>query len=103
VAINSDLSARVVLAPESMEWLASAEAGEWRKPLDRNGGAAASATSMVKCAPGCSFNPLVNSMHDFGSCLLPQKARPDPVDSILPILADREAMQAGLSFPGRRQ
>ena len=40
-----------------MAWLAMAEAGAWRKPLDRDDGAAASETSLVKGAPGCSFDP----------------------------------------------
>jgi anti-sigma factor ChrR (cupin superfamily) len=55
-------SVRVVQDTESMEWLATAEAGGWRKPLDREAGAAASATSMLKCAPGRSFDPLVEGL-----------------------------------------
>ena len=50
--INADLRARVVLDTESMAWLAMAEAGVWRKPLDRVVGAAASETGVVKGAPG---------------------------------------------------
>ncbi|MGE5318749.1 MAG: cupin domain-containing protein [Hyphomicrobiaceae bacterium] len=55
--MNSDLSARFVLDTESMGWLATAEAGGWRKWLDCVDGAAPSSTSVVKCAPGGAFEP----------------------------------------------
>ena len=55
--MNTDLSTRVVLATESMEWFATTEAGAWRKSLDQSDGTAASATSLVRYAPGDSLNP----------------------------------------------
>ncbi|MBI3432439.1 MAG: cupin domain-containing protein [Hydrogenophilales bacterium] len=62
MGINADLRARVVLDTESMAWLAMAGAGAWRKPLDRNDGAAAGETGLVKGAPGCSFDPPVQGV-----------------------------------------
>jgi anti-sigma factor ChrR (cupin superfamily) len=58
--INSDLGARVVLEAGSMAW--QAEAGGWCKPLDAFDAEAAHATSMVKRAPGCSFDPPAQGM-----------------------------------------
>lgn len=55
--MNADLSTRVVLATESMEWFAPGEAGVWYKSLDQSGGAATSTTSLMKYAPGDSLNP----------------------------------------------
>ncbi len=55
--MNADLRARVVLATESMAWLDTAQTGIWRKPLDRDDGAAAGTTSLLKCAPECEFDP----------------------------------------------
>ena len=60
--INSDLSVRVVLDTESMAWLATEEVGVGRKPLDRDGGAEARATNLVKCAPGASYNLSVEGL-----------------------------------------
>jgi anti-sigma factor ChrR (cupin superfamily) len=57
---NADLSVRVVLDTESMDWLATAEAGGGRKLLDD--GAAASATRVQKCAPGCAFDSPAHGM-----------------------------------------
>lgn len=53
VVMNADLSARVVLDTTSMEWLATVE--PICKPLDRVD--AASATRVVKCAPGWVCEP----------------------------------------------
>lgn len=52
--MNTDLSARVVLTTESMEWLTTAETGGWRKSLDQSDGAA---TSLVRYAPGDAPDP----------------------------------------------
>lgn len=52
--MNADLSARVVLDAGSMEWLATAGAEEWHRPLDRVEGAQ---TLVVKGVPGCVFDP----------------------------------------------
>lgn len=54
--MNTDLNERVVLTTESMEWLASAEAGGWRKSLDQSDGAVASTTTLAKYAPGDSLH-----------------------------------------------
>jgi anti-sigma factor ChrR (cupin superfamily) len=62
--MSADLSARVVLGTDSMAWLDTAEAGVWRKPLDSDDAAAASATSVLKCAPGYAFNPPDDALGD---------------------------------------
>lgn len=62
VVMNADWNARVVLGTESMEWLATAGAGGWHKPLDRVDGAAPSETLMLKGAPGCVFDPPVQGL-----------------------------------------
>lgn len=56
MAMNTDLSTRVVLTTESIEWLAATVTGTWRKSLDQIDGAVARTTSMVKYAPGDSLN-----------------------------------------------
>lgn len=53
--MNSDLTARVVLTTESMEWLATTEASGWRKTLDQREGATSIVTSLAKYAAGESF------------------------------------------------
>ena len=50
-----------------MAWLATADARVGRKPLDRTDGAVARTTSLVKGAPGCSFNP---PLQDLGEEIL---------------------------------
>lgn len=55
--MNTDLSARVVLATESMAWFSTAGASGWRKLLAQIDSETARATSMVKYAPGDSLNP----------------------------------------------
>lgn len=57
MTMNTDLSTRIVLATESMEWLATAEAGGWRKALDQSDGTVTHTTSLAKYAPGSSLNP----------------------------------------------
>jgi anti-sigma factor ChrR (cupin superfamily) len=56
MVMNSDLSARVVLDTQSMDWLATAEMERRCKLLDGDDVAAASATRVVKCAPGSAFD-----------------------------------------------
>ncbi len=53
--MNSDLTSRVVLTTESMEWLATTEASGWRKTLDQREGATSIVTSLAKYAAGESF------------------------------------------------
>lgn len=55
--MNTDFSARIVIATESMEWRATTETGCWCKHLDQSDEAAASTTNIVKYAPGASLNP----------------------------------------------
>jgi len=50
-----DMASRVVLATGAMAWLASPAAGAWRKPLDRDGGELARATTIVRYGPGAAF------------------------------------------------
>lgn len=54
-SMNTDLSTRVVLTTESMEWLATTEASGWRKTLDQREGATSIVTSLAKYAAGESF------------------------------------------------
>lgn len=54
-AVNSDLSVRVALRADEIEWAASPAPGVWRKPLDREGGESGRATSIVRFDPGASF------------------------------------------------
>ena len=56
VSINTDMGKRVVLDTNAMAWLASPASGVWRKPLDRDGGEVARATSIVRYDPGAAFN-----------------------------------------------
>jgi anti-sigma factor ChrR (cupin superfamily) len=53
--INADLSLRCVIDTASLAWTASPEPGVERKPLDRDGGEVARATSIVRFAPGSAF------------------------------------------------
>ncbi len=55
MSINVDMAKRVVLDTDAMAWIASPAPGVWRKPLDRDGGEVARATSIVRYAPGASF------------------------------------------------
>lgn len=57
MAINTDISVRVVLVTESMEWSATSEAGGWRELLDQSDGVVTCTTSLAKYAPGDSLNP----------------------------------------------
>lgn len=54
--INADFTARIVLRPEDVPWQTSPAAGVDRRMLDRIGGEVARATSIVRYAPGTSFN-----------------------------------------------
>jgi anti-sigma factor ChrR (cupin superfamily) len=62
--MNADLNVRVVLGTASMAWLDAADTGVWRKPLERHDDAGSGATSMLKCAPGCAFNPPDDALGD---------------------------------------
>ena len=63
MSINLDMGKRVVLDTDAMAWLASPASGVWRKPLDRDGGEVARATSIVRYDPGAAFN---SHSHDGG-------------------------------------
>ena len=63
MSINLDMGKRVVLDTDAMAWLASPASGVWRKPLDRDGGEVARATSIVRYDPGATFN---SHSHDGG-------------------------------------
>jgi len=60
--VNADLSARAVVDSNELEWLPSPEAGVERRPLERDGGEVARATSIVRYAGDSSF-----SEHTHGS------------------------------------
>lgn len=54
--VNADLSARAVVDSNELEWLASPEDGVERRPLERDGGEVARATSIVRYAANSSFS-----------------------------------------------
>ena len=53
--INADLTQRVVVDTNSLEWAASPESGVERRMLDRDGDEVARATTIVRFAPGSRF------------------------------------------------
>jgi anti-sigma factor ChrR (cupin superfamily) len=53
--INADFTQRVVIATDTLSWIASPQAGIERRPLDRIGGEVARATSLVRYAPASTF------------------------------------------------
>ena len=53
--IRSDLTRREVVHLNDESWLASPTEGVWRRPLDRDGGEVARATTVVRFDPG-TFN-----------------------------------------------
>lgn len=55
-ALHSDLRQRVVLDSTALPWFPSPMAGVERRPLDRQGGELARATSIVRYAPGSHFS-----------------------------------------------
>jgi len=55
--INADFNERSVLLPQHQEWLPSPAPGVDRKMLYREGDEVALATSVVRYAPGSSFEP----------------------------------------------
>lgn len=55
--INADLSERVVIETETLDWLASPAAGVARRMLDRDGAEQGRATSIVRFDPGSDFAP----------------------------------------------
>jgi anti-sigma factor ChrR (cupin superfamily) len=65
--IHSDLSERIVLHTDRLEWLASPIQGVERQMLDRVGEEVARATSVVRYAPNTEFKP---HTHDGGEEIL---------------------------------
>jgi anti-sigma factor ChrR (cupin superfamily) len=55
--LHADLRQRVVLDSSALTWLPSPMAGVDRRPLDRQGGEVARATSIVRYAPASRFSP----------------------------------------------
>ena len=55
--VNDDFSARAAVHFADEDWIASPMPGVDRRPLDRIGGEVARATSLVRFAPGSSFEP----------------------------------------------
>jgi anti-sigma factor ChrR (cupin superfamily) len=55
--IFADLTLSAAVDTAAMGWLPSPAAGVERKPLDRDGGEVARATSIVRYAPGSRFSP----------------------------------------------
>ena len=53
--INADFIQRVVIATDTLPWIASPQAGIERRLLDRIGGEVARATSLVRYAPASTF------------------------------------------------
>ena len=53
--VNADFSRRVIVTPDQYQWVASPQDGVERMMLDRLGGEAARATSIVRYAPGAGF------------------------------------------------
>ena len=53
--INADFTRRVVIATDTLPWIASPQAGVERRLLDRIGGEVARATSLVRYAPASAF------------------------------------------------
>lgn len=53
--INADFSRRVVVDSLALAWQGSPSAGVWRRPLERDGGESARASSIVHYDPGARF------------------------------------------------
>ena len=53
--VNADFTQRVVIATDTLPWIASPQAGVERRLLDRIGGEVARATSLVRYAPASVF------------------------------------------------
>ncbi len=67
MSVNMNMVERVVLDTDAMAWIASPATGVMRKPLDRDGGEVARATSIVRYAAGASFDA---HSHDAGEEIL---------------------------------
>ena len=65
--INSNFSQRVVIESSGLRWTDSPVPGIQRQLLERDGGEVARATSIVRYAPGSSFQ---NHRHDLGEEIL---------------------------------
>jgi anti-sigma factor ChrR (cupin superfamily) len=55
--VNADFAQRVVIATDTLPWIASPQAGVERRLLDRIGGEVARATSLVRYAKASEFPP----------------------------------------------
>ncbi len=55
--LHADLHQRALLDTSTLAWLPSPMSGVERRPLDRQGGEVARATSLVRYAPGSCFAP----------------------------------------------
>ncbi|MCW5705313.1 MAG: cupin domain-containing protein [Bradyrhizobium sp.] len=53
--VNADFTRRVVIATDTLPWIASPQAGVERRLLDRIGGEVARATTLVRYAAGSAF------------------------------------------------
>lgn len=65
--LNDDYAQRVVRNSHELVWAASPQAGVERRMLERKGGEVAKATSVVRYAPGASFEA---HTHDLGEEIL---------------------------------
>lgn len=65
--LNADWSQRVVVDSTALPWQDSPSAGVKRKPLERDGGEVARATSIVRYEPGSRFS---RHVHELGEELL---------------------------------
>lgn len=63
IKLNIDFSQRVVLQTENLPWVSSPASGVERRMIERDGGEAGRATSIVRFAPRASFPAHV---HDLG-------------------------------------
>ncbi len=57
MALNMDLSQRLVIDTQTKEWMDSPAYGVWRKPLERESAETGHASSIVKYDAGTSFSP----------------------------------------------
>ncbi len=58
--LHADLAKPAVAQVDRLDWIPSPQAGVDRRPLDRDGGEVARATSVVRYAPGREFPPHVH-------------------------------------------
>ncbi len=60
--LHADLTERVVVNSEQIEWLSSPTPGVWRRMLERDGEEVARATTIVRFDPSCSFPGKISSI-----------------------------------------